>query len=347
MQRNRNMNDNILLVDDDPSAIQLMGRILADVGNLRFATNGEDALRLAQDCTPDLVLLDAEMRGMSGYRVLDALKVRPEMVDVPVIFVTSHCEPAFEVSAFEAGAADFIAKPVRAPLVLARVSTQLRVKHMTDQLRYAAATDGLTGVANRRKFDETLEHEWQRARRGGDPMALLLIDVDHFKLYNDRYGHPKGDTSLRMVAKALTGAARRTGDLVARCGGEEFAMLLPQTTRRGAEHVARRALNAVAALEIIHSASTTSRHLSVSIGIACYDSECPCWVDTSAEVRFIGDDRRLPVTAADLVMTADRALYGAKRAGRGQSRMEEIGGVDPPALALRADASVPVLQRVG
>jgi diguanylate cyclase (GGDEF)-like protein len=327
------MNENILLVDDDPGAIQLMGRILADMGDLRFATNGEDALRLAEESPPDLILLDAELQGMSGYRVLDALKARPEMVDVPVIFVTGHSEPAFEVSAFEAGAADFIAKPFRAALMLARVSTQLRVKRMTDQLRFAAATDGLTGVANRRKFDETLEHEWQRARRGGDPMGLLLIDVDHFKLYNDRYGHPKGDTSLRAVAKALVSAVRRPGDLVARCGGEEFAILLPETSRVGAQHVARRAINAINALEIVHAASVTSRHLTVSIGIGCYDEYCDTWVSNSAEVRFMGDERCLSCSAADLIVSADRALYCAKRAGRAQSVMQELsvgGGTSSP-----------------
>jgi diguanylate cyclase (GGDEF)-like protein len=340
------MNEDILIIDDDPGAIQLMGNILAEVANLRFATNGEDALRLAHDKIPDLVLLDAEMQGMSGYRVLDALKARPEMVDVPIIFVTSHSEAAFEVSAFEAGAADFIAKPIRAPLVLARVGTQLRVKRMTDQLRFAAATDGLTGVANRRKFDAALEHEWQRARRGGDAMSLLLIDVDHFKLYNDRYGHPKGDTSLRLVAKTLTNAARRTGDLVARCGGEEFAMLLPQTGRLGAEHVARRVLGAVAALQIVHSASVTGRHLTVSIGISSYDQQCPCWVDSSADIRFVGEDRRLPCTATDLVVTADKALYSAKRAGRAQLRLEEIGNIDLPGLITAAE-STPRTQRAG
>ncbi len=323
------MNDSILLVDDDPGVIQLLGRILANVGELRFATNGEDALRLAEEFPPDLILLDAEMKGMSGYRVLDALKTRPEMVDVPVIFVTGHSEPAFEVSAFEAGAADFIAKPVRAALILARVATQLRLKRMADQLRLAAATDGLTAVANRRKFDHTLEHEWQRALRAADPLSLLLIDVDHFKSYNDRYGHPKGDQVLRLVAKALVHSVRRTGDLVARCGGEEFGVLLPQTDRVGAQHVAQRMIGAVKALDIVHAGSLTARHLTVSIGIACYDEQSGCWVSNPAEVRYIGDDRRLPCTAADLVMTADTALYSAKRAGRAQSVLQDIAKIDP------------------
>ncbi len=326
------MNDSILLVDDDPGVIQLLGRILAPVGNLRFATNGEDALRLAAESPPDLILLDAEMQGMSGYRVMDSLKARPEMVDVPIIFVTGHAEPAFEVSAFEAGAADFIAKPFRAALVLARVTTQLRVKRLTDQLRMAAATDALTGVANRRKFDALLEQEWQRARRAADPLSLVLIDVDHFKRYNDRYGHPKGDQVLRQVAQALVNAVRRTADLVARCGGEEFGLLLPQTDRAGAQNVAQRVLNDVKSLDIVHSDSPTAPQLSVSIGIASYDQNSACWVSNPAEVRYVDDERRLPCTASDLVVAADRALYSAKRAGRAQcvlADMATVGGDSP------------------
>ena len=153
------VNDNILLVDDDPRTIQIMGRILAPLGNLRFATSGREALRLARESPPDLVLLDADMPEMSGFDVCAAMKSEPTLSDVPVIFVTNHSESAFEVTAFELGAVDFIAKPVSAPLVLARVRTQLRLKRLADELRRSATTDGLTGVANRRQFDDVLERE--------------------------------------------------------------------------------------------------------------------------------------------------------------------------------------------
>src|SRR6202790_198210 len=198
----------ILLVDDDPGAIQLMGRILGDVGKLRFATNGDDALRLAHDSAPDLILLDAEMPGMSGFELLKKLKAQSSLADVPVIFITSHNEAGFEVSALDMGAADFIAKPLRASRVLARVRAQLRVKHMADELRRTATTDALTGVAHRRQFDDLLEREWLRARRSGEPVSLLMIDVDHFKLYNDLYGHPKGDICLKHVAQVLERACK-------------------------------------------------------------------------------------------------------------------------------------------
>jgi len=333
------MSDNILLVDDDPGTIQLLSRILSDVGNLRFATSGEDALRLVRESAPDLMLLDAEMPGMSGFQVFDALKSEPTLADVPVIFVTSHSEAAFEVAGLERGAADFIAKPVSAPLVLARVKTQLRVKHMADELRRIASTDALTGVANRRRFDEALEREWLVARRAGTPLALLMIDIDHFKLFNDRYGHPAGDACLRSVAQALVGASLRPADLVARYGGEEFVVLLPQTPRGGAEQVAQGVLDAVGALAIAHEASLTAWHVTVSIGVACYDDESACWMPVSAGLRF-ADDLRARCTCTHLVCAADQALYSAKQAGRAQARLLDIADVDAPQRARGITRSV-------
>jgi diguanylate cyclase (GGDEF)-like protein len=308
----------ILLVDDDPGAIQLMGRILAGVGQLRFATNGNDALRLARESAPDLILLDAEMPGMSGFELLKMLKAESSLAEVPVIFITSHNEAGFEVSALDMGAADFIAKPLRSSRVLARVRAQLRVKHMADELRRTATTDALTGVANRRQFDELLEHEWLRARRSGEPVSLLMIDVDHFKLYNDLYGHPKGDICLRHVAQVLKRASRRPADVVARYGGEEFMILLPQTPRLGAQHVAQEVLEAVAAFGILHDDSQTTHYVSVSVGIACFDDASGCWAYDSPGL----------LGASDLVRAADKALYSAKHAGRGQAKLRDIGDAD-------------------
>jgi diguanylate cyclase (GGDEF)-like protein len=308
----------ILLVDDDPGAIQLMGRILAGVGKLRFATNGSDALRLARESAPDLILLDAEMPGMSGFELLKMLKAESSLAEVPVIFITSHNEAGFEVSALDMGAADFIAKPLRSSRVLARVRSQLRVKHMADELRRTATTDSLTGVANRRQFDVLLEREWLRARRCGDPMSLLMIDVDHFKLYNDLYGHPKGDICLRHVAQVLTRACKRPADVVARYGGEEFMILLPQTPRLGAQHVAQEVLDTVAAFGILHDDSQTTHHVSVSVGIACFDDASACRACDSHAL----------LGASDLVRVADKALYSAKHAGRGQAKLRDICDAD-------------------
>ena len=320
----------ILLVDDDPSIIQVMATILAGVADLRFATDGADALSMARDVVPDLILLDAEMPGLSGFQVCERLKADAALADVPVIFVTSHSDATFEVAGFDLGAVDFIAKPVSPPLLLARVRTQLRVKHLADELRRLSTIDPLTNVANRRLFEEAMQREWRRARRSGDPIALLMIDVDHFKKFNDRYGHPAGDICLQAVARSLSEASLRPGDLVARFGGEEFAMLLPQTPRVGAEHVAHRVLGAIEARAVEHAASPTARHVTVSIGVACYDDASATWLPPSAESRFGGETA---LHAADLLRAADRALYAAKQAGRAQAQLLDMADVEAPALA--------------
>jgi len=326
------MGSDILLVDDDPDAIKLLRRILSGSGNLRFATNGEDALRLAREAVPDLMLLDAEMPGMSGFQVFDALKADPRLAGVAVVFVTIQNDAAFAVSAFEMGAADYITKPVNAALVLARVRTQLRAKRLTDELRRTATTDSLTGLASRRQFDESYQREWFRAQRADDPVALLLVDVDHFKLYNDRYGHPAGDVCLRNVAQALVSASLRHADLVARYGGEEFVLLLSKTPRRGAEQIAHRILNRIDALDILHEASPTARNVTVSVGIGCLDTASVCRGNPAADSRLRGR-LRARFTAGDLVLAADKALYSAKVAGRTQARLLDIADAYSPQLA--------------
>jgi diguanylate cyclase (GGDEF)-like protein len=318
----------MLLVDDDPGAIQLLSSILSGLGRIHFATNGTDALRIASTASPDIILLDAEMPGMSGFKVLEALKAEPELADVPVVFITSHSEAGFEVSALEMGAADYIGKPFKSSIVRARVKTHLSLKRMADALRRDTLTDALTGIPNRRHFDQALGREWLSAKRAGDPVCLLMIDVDHFKLYNDRYGHPRGDACLRQLAQVLLGVARRPSDVVARCGGEEFVVLLPRTTRRGAEHVARRVLDAVEAMGMPHRDSPAPTHnVTVSIGIACHDEESPYWPKTAAELR-VGDDARVDYDGVDLVLAADRALYFAKRTGRARAVLRDVSEVD-------------------
>jgi diguanylate cyclase (GGDEF)-like protein len=308
----------ILLVDDDPGTIELLGRILAGVSQLRFATNGADALRLAKARAPDVVLLDAEMPGLSGFEVCAALKADADLAGVPVIFVTSHRDEAFEIRGFAAGGADFIAKPVSPPLVLARVQAQLRFKRMADELRESALIDALTGVANRRRFDQVLATEWLRARRNRQPISLVVVDVDHFKLYNDRYGHPAGDACLRLVAQALVAACLRPGDLVARYGGEEFALLLPQTHALGAQHVAQRILDTVQAVAIPHDKSPVSPWVTLSAGVTYYGDLQNDWRTLSASAALSEGKSKRPSPQA-LLDVADQALYEAKRAGRAQA----------------------------
>jgi len=328
------MNDDILLVDDDPAVIQALARILAGTGTLRFATSGEDALRLAREHTPDIMLLDAEMPGMSGFEVCRALKVDSALQHIPVIFVTAHSGAEFEISGFEAGAADFIAKPISAPLLVARVRTQLRLKALTDELRSLASIDGLTGLANRRAFDEALCREWRRSQRAGHAISLLMVDVDHFKRFNDHYGHPAGDACLRRVAETLRSAGRRPGDIAARYGGEEFALLLPETPRQGAERVATAVLDAIGSLAIPHAASQSAECVSLSIGIATCDVKSAGRAASSLAPPSVGARGTGAMNA--LVESADRALYQAKQGGRAQARWIDIGaGGEAAALVPR------------
>jgi diguanylate cyclase (GGDEF)-like protein len=327
------MENHILVVDDDPWMIQVMGRIVFGLGQVRFATSGATALERAREHAPDIILLDAEMPGMTGFEVCEVLKSEAALCHIPVIFVTAHSGAEFELRGLDIGAADFIAKPISEPLLLARVRTQLRVKRLTDELRRIAKFDALTEVANRGHFDDVLVREWKRAARSHVPISLLLVDVDHFKLFNDRYGHPAGDSCLRMVAQALQDSCLRPSDFVARYGGEEFALLLPETPRAGAAHMASRVLAAVTSLGIPHADSPTNHHVTVSIGIGCYDEGSPSWAAHAAEPAA-----HLPALAQDMVRCADYALYEAKGGGRAQIRQLDL---DDQSVSGRAHPTQP------
>lgn len=321
----------ILLVDDDPTVVGVLGNILQDVGRLRFATSGPDALRLARQSVPDLVLLDIELPGMSGFEVCTAMKETPLLADVPIIFITSHDGADEEVTGLTLGGVDFISKPPRAAQVVARVRMHLRMKQMADTLRSAAYNDGLTGIANRRQFDETLHREWLRAQRAGMPTSLLMVDIDAFKRYNDHYGHQAGDRCLQAIALTLRQTLNRPADLAARYGGEEFAIILPDTDASGARFLSQEVIHAIGALDIAHAASPVAGHVTVSIGTSSYDESCHGWVGRSADSRFTGLSVRPPV--ADLIAAADQALYAAKEAGRNQARYLSIDDLGAPARA--------------
>lgn len=299
----------ILVVDDDPTAIQVMAMTLDEAGEVSFATGGEAALDLLSRQSFDLVLLDAEMPGMDGFATCIAIRERHP--DLPVVFVTSASDSISEVRALELGAVDFISKPINPPVVVARVNTHLKLKQYSDQLRVLATQDPLTRVANRRSLFARLDVEWRRAARNGSTLSLLMIDVDFFKLYNDHYGHPEGDACLRRVALAIAGAASRAGDLVARYGGEEFAVLMADTAIDRAAVVAGRICDAVRALGIEHARSSASDRVTVSIGVA--DAQ-----PAPSTLRGAGPEAQGAESPAarELFSLADRALYAAKQAGR-------------------------------
>ena len=184
----------LLVVDDQPINIQTLYQVFHADHEVFVATSGEQALAFCRgNPLPDLILLDVVMPGLDGLAVCQQLKADPVLANIPVIFVTACMDPADETRALEAGGVDFITKPVNPMVVRARVKTHLTLKAQEDFLRSLVFVDGLTGVANRRRFDEALLSEWRQCRRAGTPLALLMIDIDHFKRYNDHYGHPTGD----------------------------------------------------------------------------------------------------------------------------------------------------------
>jgi len=289
----------LLVVDDQPVNIQSLHQVFAADCQVLMATSGAQALALCRDKQPDLVLLDVQMPGMDGYELCVRIKTDAELSPIAVIFVTSSDRPEDETRGLEAGAADFITKPFNPAVVRARVRAQLTIKLQADLLREMAFVDGLTGVHNRRHFDEQFEMEMQRALRSRESLAVLLADVDFFKRYNDAYGHLAGDDCLRRVARALKNSLRRPGDVLARYGGEEFACILPDTGLAGALSVAENMEAAVRALQMDHSQSDVGPFLSVSLGVA---------VSTSGRSD-----------AASLLSLADEQLYKAKAQGRGRS----------------------------
>lgn len=290
-------NGRILIVDDAMENIQILHQALQDEHDVLFAMNGAKALHIAHNQLPDLILLDAMMPDMDGYAVCAALRASVATRDIPIIFITALKTPEDETRALESGAADFISKPVNAAVVRARVRTQLTVKRQSDALRALTLTDGLTGVANRRAFDENLDAEWRRCARAQVPMSLIMVDIDHFKNFNDAYGHQAGDACLQRAGAAMMRAAMRPEDMVARYGGEEFAILLPHLDITGAQGVAKKVLDEIAQLRIAHERSGAGSVVTVSMGVA----------SVTPSERF---------EASLLVKTADALLYEAKAGGR-------------------------------
>ncbi|MTW13752.1 diguanylate cyclase [Pseudoduganella eburnea] len=296
-------NGRLLIVDDAMENIQILNHVLGEEHEVLFAMNGVKALELARQHRPDLILLDAVMPEMDGYEVCAALRATEDLRDIPVIFVTALTTPEDETRALEAGAVDFITKPFNVAVVRARVRTHLTLKRQSDAMRELTLTDALTGVANRRSFNDALDNEWRRCARSHTPLSVIMIDIDHFKLYNDAYGHQAGDICLRQVANAMVQCAGRTPDLLARYGGEEFVILLPQASAEGAETVAQRILAAVRELAIPHRMSSAGDTVTVSLGISTIvPAEGSCDADS-------------------LVRVADGALYEAKKEGRNRYRI--------------------------
>jgi diguanylate cyclase (GGDEF)-like protein len=288
----------VLVVDDSRTLCGLLGNLLCPRYRVLTAENGEDGFNLALEGRPDLILLDIMLPGLDGPAVCRRLKGDSRTREIPVLFLTALGGEAEEMRALEAGGIDFILKPISPPVLAARIRNQLEQKHQQDRLRTLSLLDGLTGIANRRRFDQYLEMEWQRCSRNAQPLSLVMGDVDFFKAYNDGYGHARGDECLRAVAKVFGMALRRPADLAARYGGEEFVCVLPETDREGARIVADQVMAQMEALAMPHAFSDAAPRVTVSVGVATARRPSPArsW--------------------KALVEEADLWLYEAKARGR-------------------------------
>lgn len=304
----------ILIVDDAATNIEILNEVLGAEYDSLFAMDGLTALRLAVEQEPDLILLDVVMPGLDGHEVCKRLKADPRTKGIPVIFISGLSDESDEAKGLEIGAIDYITKPFSPPIVRARVRNHLQLKRYQDMLERLSVLDGLTGIANRRRFDEALDHEWLRSRRTGAVMSLIIIDVDCFKFYNDNYGHAAGDECLKQVAKVLADGVRRTGDVVARYGGEEFVVIMPETDAAGAIVIAETLRRSVLALALPHAFSMAGDVVSVSIGGA-----------TIVPARHSQGPE-------ELVKLADTRLYEAKNAGRNRVAWTAQPNPDAPLI---------------
>jgi len=291
-------NNSVLIVDDDPVNLHALVRILSKDYTVYAEVSGADCIKTASQMQPDLILLDIMMPDMNGFSVIKALKEDEATKEIPIIFVTGMNHPDDEVRGFTLGAVDYINKPYSAHVVKMRVQHQIRIINLIREIQSLSMTDALTGIGNRRYFDSLLEQEWERAKRQQVPLGFMIADIDNFKQYNDTYGHLSGDVVLQRVAGAIKSQIKRATDKVARWGGEEFAVILPNITSSATLKIAEDIRSSVEEVAIL---SDKNNQLSMTLSIGVH-SITPQW----------GSE----YTVADLLSDTDKALYHAKSSGK-------------------------------
>lgn len=302
----------ILLVEDNKNTLSVLEEVLTVAGHrVLAASDGEEGLALFAAEQPDLLLLDVQLPGLDGYHIAQRIRADGGDAWIPIIFLSGEGSDEAINRGIEAGGDDYLVKPISQAVLLAKLHAMERIAKMrqrllklssqlteaNEKLQWIAQHDALTGLANRRLFDEYLAQEWYRQRRHRHPLSLLLIDVDSFKAYNDYYGHQRGDDCLQKVATVLQQGVRRSSDLVARYGGEEFAVILPMLRRSGACELAEQLRIGVVNARLEHQALADTDYVTVSVGVA---SVIPC----------------AGLISADLIAGADQALYRAKCSGK-------------------------------
>ncbi|ARU59091.1 MAG: diguanylate cyclase [Pseudomonadales bacterium] len=322
----------VLIVDDDRISISVLNDILKQDYRIKVAINGAQALeRITTPPKPDMVLLDVILPDINGFDICRQLKSNPATADIPIIFITSKDSELDEVRGLEIGAEDFIPKPIRPAIVKARVKHHMtllrqkrRLEEMNREILELSRTDELTKLSNRRMFDEFFQQEWVRSQRSETPLGLLLIDIDHFKGYNDHFGHAAGDRCLQKVANLISYQVRRPPDLAARYGGEEFVCVLPDTPLEGVKKVGEAILNTIREAAIPHPNSKCAEITTLSLG----------------GTSFLPKRHEV---AQHMFEYVDQLLYQAKSRGRNRMVIEPFSSntSEPPL----SDATQPGVQK--
>ncbi len=323
----------VLIVDDRPENLLTLEQVLESPElEVVRAESGHQALEKTLDYDFALILLDVQMPVMDGYETATLLRGNKRTKNIPIIFVTAaNKEEAHVFRGYGSGAVDYMFKPLAADVLKSKVTIFLELdkqrqlleektieldakvveletlKHeledSNERLRQLSSRDGLTDLPNRRFFDETLVREWQRGRRRQKNLTLIIADIDHFKAYNDAYGHVIGDDCLKKVANGLDKSILRDVDTIARYGGEEFSAILPETDEEGGILIAKRMLKTIDEMNITHEHAATADHVTISLGLA---------------TTVPSDDSN----ATQLIQSADRALYLAKASGRNMFKVD-------------------------
>ncbi len=323
----------VLLVDDQAFVAEFIRRQLVSEHDINFhyCINPVEAISTAERIGPTVVLLDLVMPDIDGLMLCRQFRNHPTVCDLPVVMLSSTEDPVVKAQGFAAGANDYLVKPPDKIELIARLryhsasyinklqrdeayralrASQMRLEELNMELLQLANLDGLTGLANRRYFNERYAEEWARAVRAKKPIALIMSDVDRFKVFNDNYGHLGGDDCLKQVAATIKKVVARPGDIVARYGGEEFIVALPNTNLEGAMYVAEKIRADVEQQAIPHQFSDISTHVTISLGVATV-------------IPQPGTD------PATLIKQADQYLYQAKNAGRNRVQGAALSPDDP------------------